>query len=452
VKNWLKHPDDINQPLTGAEITGMTFAGTSLAMLQIVISVFIAYFYTNVVGISAAMVGTLLLITRIADAFSDLGMGIIISKTRSQWGQARPWGLRMACPLLLLVLSIFYIPAHWGMAAKTVYACISYFLLVTVALTPASIIGSIIGTNMTVNPNSRKKNAMISSLFMIVGSVVGNVAVLQITQAMGDSYGAWRFVAILFGTLAFAGQVAQFLLTRERVGNSVLSPNASSKATVKSQLPALIHNKYFLIMCLVGMMTALDGAMAGCILYYVKYVLHNMELVSIIGAVTLLSMTAGIALTRVMEKKIPAKRLILAGLAVKIITLAINFFHPANLPLFLGFAALRGLMSGPMMVYSSVYLLNTIEYGEYKTGIRANHLIVSISSVWTKIGAGLGGALMGWLLNSGGYDGAARVQSIAAQNMIVSVYFLIPLVASVVTFILLSMYDLDRQPARFRHV
>jgi GPH family glycoside/pentoside/hexuronide:cation symporter len=445
MKKWFKHPTDINEPLTGAEITGMTFAGTSLAVLQVVISVFIAYFYTDVVGINAAAVGTLLLITRIADGFTDLGMGVIISKTRSKWGQARPWVFRMAVPLLLMVVLTFFVPQNWDLTAKTVYACVTYFLMITVAITPAALIGSVIGTNMTVNPKSRQTSSVISTLFVVLGSVVGNIAVLQITQSMGDSYEAWRFVAVIFGSLAFIGQAVQFLLTKERISHNTDAERKAAKPSVKSLLPALVKNKYFIIMCFVGMMGSIDGAMMGSVIYYVKYVLGSMNLVNVYAVINLVFMMAGVSLTPFIVKKIPRKNLIMAGLALKILTYAINILFPANIWLFFAFSALRALTGGPMMVYGGIFLLNTIEYGEYKTGVRANHLIVSVSSVFGKIGSGLGGALIGWLLSLGRYDGALAVQEPLAQNMIVNIYFLIPLVAAAATFVLMAFYNLDKR-------
>ena len=447
MKKWFAHPTDIHEPLTGAEITGMTFAGTSLSMLHIIISVFIMYFYINVAGISAAVVGTLLLVTRIADGFSDLGMGAIITKTRSRWGTARPWGLRMALPLLISVILTFSVPVNWGIHARTIYACITYFLMFSIAITPAGMVGAVLGTNMTVNPKSRQKNAMISSLFSIVAAVGGNMAVMRITTSMGDSAQAWRSMAIALGLFAFAGQVAQFLLTRERNHTTVGNAQHSPKNSILSQLPALTRNRYFIIMCMVGMMAALEGAMIGTMIFYVHYVLNsaNMTLIAIIGMVTMLPMIIGITLTPVITKKIPIKYLIIAGLVVKIITFGINLYNPVNLVLFISFTALRSFMNAPQIMYGSVYLLNTIEYGEYKTGIRANNLIISVSSVWSKIGAGLGGALTGWLLSLGGYDGMAAVQAVSAQNMIIVTYFFIPMVASVIMLILFMMYDLDKQ-------
>ena len=68
-----------------------------------------------------------------------------------------------------------------------------------------------------------------------------------------------------------------------------------------------------------------------------------------------------------------------------------------------------------------------------------------MSNVWSKIGAGLGGAIIGWMLNFGGYDGLAQVQSLSAQNMIVYAYFFIPMVVAIVALILIYMYDLDKE-------
>jgi GPH family glycoside/pentoside/hexuronide:cation symporter len=348
----------------------------------------------------------------------------------------------MALPLLASVILTFFVPENWNHAAKTVYICLTYFLMITVAITPASLVGMVLGTNISVNSKSRQKFSVISTVFTMAGSVVGNVVVLQITQAMRDSYESWRLVAVIFGCLAFAGQLAQYLLTRERQGSA---PKNTGK--LSESLPALIKNKYFIIMCFAALFIAVDGAMAGSIMYFAKYVLNRVDLLGVISGIMLLATMAGIGLTPILAKKIPAKRLILAGLAIKAATLFLNLLQPGSIVLFIGLGALRSIAGAPMMIYSSVYLLNTIEYGEYTTGIRANHLIVSVSSVWSKVGSGLGGALIGWMLSFGGYDGTAAVQGASALAAITNVYFLIPLVTSVVLLALMSMYNLDEKYA-----
>lgn len=439
-----RHPADIHDPLTTVEITGMTFAGTTLSVLQVVIHVFIAYYYTNVVGLSATLVGTLLLVTRVADAFSDLGVGILISKTNSRSGKARPWAIRMALPLLLSVVVTFCVPQHWGMTAKAIYACVTYFLMITIAVTPAGVVASVLGTMMTVNAQSRQKNAFISTIFVMLGCVIGTFATQTITESMGDTYQVWRAVAIGFGLLSFVGQVILYLFTKER-GCDDIEGKAGNPLTLKQSMPALVKNKYFIIMCFVGLFTSIDTAMASCAIYFYKYILCNTTLIGIMSSITLLSTLAGTGAVPILTKKVSPKALVLGGLAIKIISFAINMALPTNLPLFIAFTAIRGFAGAAQMVYGGVYLLNTIEYGEYKTGIRANSLVVTVSSVGTKIGSGIGGALIGWLLAFSGYIGGAAEQPAPVQAMIVCIYFFIPLLATAAQLALLCFYNLDKK-------
>ena len=453
----LAHPTDLSKPLTSFEMAGMTFAGTTIVVLQVTISMFITYFYTNVVGIGAAITGTLLLVSKIAEAFSDLGSASLIAKTRNRLGQARPWGLLLSPFIFITVILTFSVPINWGPNAKTIYACATYFFMTTAILAPSGIAGSILGTNMTSDSKSRQKYALIQALFTMIGCVVGNVAVLRITQSMGDGYGAWRFVAVLFGALAFSGQIAQFLLTRERLdGDRALEPVGGGDGSVQnkrnklriSRFSAVMRNKYCVVMCFVGLLTAIDGASAGCIVYYVKYLLHNMDLAGAAGAVSLISMVAGAALAPVIAKKAPIKNMILAGMAVKIVTLIINYLYPYNLLLFFSLTAIRSLTGAPLMVYSSVLLLNTIEYGEQLTGVRSNQSIVSASSFMSKIGAGLGGAMIGWLLSYGGYEAVKTIQGPGVLNTITAIYYLMPMAAAVLSSVLISMYKLDTNNAQ----
>src|SRR5699024_12601160 len=98
------------------------------------ISNFIAFFYTDVVGIGAAAVGTLLFVSRIFDGFSDLGMGILIDKTRSKYGKARPWLLWMAAPFGIMTVLLFTVP-DIGETGQLIYVYITYNLMVTIVYT-----------------------------------------------------------------------------------------------------------------------------------------------------------------------------------------------------------------------------------------------------------------------------------------------------------------------------
>lgn len=84
----------------------------------------ITYYYTDIVGVSAGLVGTIMLLTKVIDAFADIGMGVVVDRTRSRHGQARPWLLWMSIPLFVLIILMFSVP-DVSPGAKVVYAVVT---------------------------------------------------------------------------------------------------------------------------------------------------------------------------------------------------------------------------------------------------------------------------------------------------------------------------------------
>lgn len=90
---------------------------------------FLTSYYTDTVGIAAAAVGTMMLVARLFDGVSDLGMGAIVDKTKSKYGKARPWLLWTAPFMMLGLILLFSVPGNLGDAQKLVYAYISYIIM-----------------------------------------------------------------------------------------------------------------------------------------------------------------------------------------------------------------------------------------------------------------------------------------------------------------------------------
>ena len=87
-------------------------------------SAFLLFYYTDYAGVSAAAVGSIMFISRLLDGFSDLAMGVIVDRTKSKYGKARPWILRMAVPFAIAAVLLFSVPANLGDTAKLVYVFI----------------------------------------------------------------------------------------------------------------------------------------------------------------------------------------------------------------------------------------------------------------------------------------------------------------------------------------
>ena len=103
------------------------------------ISTFLLFYYTNVIGVGAAAVGTIMLISRFLDCIADLTMGVIVDRTKSKYGKARPWILRMAIPFAIGAVLLFSVPMSFGNNAKLIYIFITYNLVSTIIYTSINV-------------------------------------------------------------------------------------------------------------------------------------------------------------------------------------------------------------------------------------------------------------------------------------------------------------------------
>lgn len=436
------HPNELSAPLTSVELTGSLFGSVAMTLLFVLTSNFMSYYFTDVVGISATIVGTLMLVTRIIEAFSNMGMGMIITKTKSRFGHARAWILRMSLPLAITVLMTFSVPTSLSNNLKIIYAALTYILMTACAATAVETASSVLGASMTSHGPSREKRAIFSSIIALLAGVVGAVFIQQYTAARGDSPAAWRTVATIFAIIAFSGQMLQFLLTKDR-RHSVSDSHSAVKTSFRQMLPALLQNKYFIIMYFVSFLSAIDVAMNGAQMYYFKYIFHDTSIIAIVSIVTMAANLAGILLTPILTRKFRKTPLIICGLIIKAAASGAIALMPSNLPYFIGLTALKNVAGGPMMVLSGVLLLNTIEYGEEKTGIRADSLIVTTSSFSNKIGTGLGSALIGWIMALGGFVSGLEVQPASVGTTVVFISCILPAIVTVLQVISLLFYKLD---------
>lgn len=129
---------------------------------------FLTYYYTDSILISAGVVGTIMLLARFLDGASDILMGIIIEKTSSKWGKARPWLLWMIIPLIITFLMVFYIPPFLGGTAKIVYIAVTYTLLSAVTYTASNMAYITLFTLFAPDSNDRNVAATFRTLFAMV--------------------------------------------------------------------------------------------------------------------------------------------------------------------------------------------------------------------------------------------------------------------------------------------
>lgn len=419
---------------------GMGFFGVILVWT--LVGTFLTFYYTDVAGISAGVVGTLMLVARLFDGVTDLGMGTLVDRTKSKHGKARPWILWMGMPLGLTVVLLFAVP-DISDTGKIIYAFITYIMLILFYTAVSIPYKTLLGL-MSQEPNKRSMLNIYTGIFTMLSTLLITILAQPVASAIGGTQG-WTIVAAVCGVTIVATSFLAFRATTERA--EITSTNQQKQdIPLKIALKALFTNKYWLIIT-VYCVTAytLNALLAGAGLYYATYIFGNANYFSLIGFLLFVPTIVGFFFMAKLVGKFGKRNIALFVSVLGIFGPLVKMIDPSSLLVFSVGTVIQGFGLLPIIMFLYAMINDTVEYGEWKFGIRTAGLVNSAASFGMKMGAGLGGALIGWSLAFGGYAGALDVQSASAVNMIMALNIHIPLLLAIVQTILMWMYKLDKQ-------
>ncbi|MDQ0351953.1 GPH family glycoside/pentoside/hexuronide:cation symporter [Alkalibacillus filiformis] len=398
---------------------------------------FLTYYYTDVAGLAAGAVGTLMLVARLMDGVTDLGMGSFVDKTRSKHGSARPWLLWMGVPLGVATVLLFSVP-DLGDTGKLVYAYVTYILFILVYTSVTIPHKTLMGV-MTQDQHSRSLINIYAQILILSGTLLTMVISEPLAQVVG-----WTVVASIYGVIVVIALLITFKSVKERTELSTLS--GEDGVAAKEGFKALLKNKYWIIVTLFCVVSyAIMALIQGAGIYYASWIIGDSTVFSFIGAALILPMILGLFFLGPLVKKYGKKNIIIVGSSISIIGQLVRMIEPENLTIFLIGTAIVGIGYMPTIAFVFALTNETIEYGQYKTGIRSPGIINSGTSFGMKVGTGVGMALIGWLLGMSGYIGTADAQPQIALNMIITLNIYIPLVLAIVQIVLMLFYRLDRE-------
>ena len=193
----------------GAGVLGVAVIGQLIAQLS--------FFYTDKVGMAASVAGTALMVTKIADAVTDLIMGQIVDSTHSKWGKARPWMLWMALPALLAVLGLLCVPQGLGDTGKFIYAVVTNIFATAIVCTAISVPYACLLAYRTTDQNERTSMNVHRTICNFTTGLFFSVGFIPLTNLLGGTQAAWIKVAAVVGVVAVAGMLICFKNTPEPV-------------------------------------------------------------------------------------------------------------------------------------------------------------------------------------------------------------------------------------------
>ena len=399
------------------------------------IGAFLTFYYTDVAGIAAGTVGTLMLAARLFDGITDIAMGSVVDRTKSKHGKARAWILWVSGPMAISIVLLFMVP-DISPGGKVLYAYTTYILFILLYTAVAIPYKTLLGV-MTQHQHSRSLSNIYAAIFIMLG----NLIVMTLTQPLTDTIG-WEMLAVLYAGVSLASLAVTFLFVRERV----TAPMAHSKVPLKVSYKALAKNKYwFIVTGFAVTFYATIGLTQGSALYYAAYVFGKASYYPLIGLAISLPMLVGLFFLGPVVKKFGKRNVVMYGACLFIIGQIVRIVEPASLLPFLAGCALGGLGAMPALALIFAMINDTVEYGEWKTGIRTEGLVNSGASFGIKVGSGIGVALIGWMLAFGGYIGGAAEQSALAIDMIKVMNLHIPLGLAVLQVIFMLMLNIDKE-------
>ena len=455
----MNNPDKIKLK----EKIGYGFGDAASSMFWKIFGMYSLFFYTDVLGITAAAAGTMFLVARIWDSFFDVFVGIAADRTKSKYGKYRPYLLWFAIPFAVMGAITFYAP-ELGSTGKLVYAYITYSLMMIVYSMINVPYASLLGA-LSANPEERNSLSSYRMSFAFIGSFVTFMLLQPLVDFFGTHFGGetitqstdagistspmgWVLAVSVIGSLCIILFLLCFSWTKERVTQIESEENVS----IKEDLKNLFNNAPWWILVGTGLAALLFNAVRDsvAIYYFRDYVQLNYkmpgtgwDMTTIYFLVGQAANLIGVMAAPTISAKYGKKKTYMISILIAGILSILFYFVPNNIVIILILQFLISVFAGYVLPLLWSMFADIVDHQELLTGRRATGLIFSSSSMSQKLGWAVGAALSGWILAYFNYNpdvAQQAAETIFGEKLMIS---LIPAACCVLAFIGMLFYPLS---------
>lgn len=404
------------------------------------VMLFLTFFYTDIFGISPAFVGTMFLVVRIIDAITDPLMGALADRTQSKHGKFRPYLLWFALPFGLFSVLAFTTP-DFSENGKMWYAFLTYTLLM-LAYTAINIPYCALGGVLTADPGERVSVQSYRFVFAMLGGLLVSACTLPLVDYFGegDKAKGYQLTILAMSVAGVLMFLACFYGTKERV-----QPPAEQNSLAQGW-KALWANDQWRVLSLAALFLLSGAVLKNTLaIYYVKYYLELPDDISLFITLGMLGSIAGCMVAQPLAKRFCKVKLYIAvQLCAAAVCVAAYFIEPSQSMLAFGFFMLWNFFfnAGTPLLWAK--MADTVDYGQWKTGIRTTGMVYSSIIFFIKLGLAIGGAAAGWLLAGYGYQ-ADQSQTDTAKQGILWSFCLYPALGSVLVALVMRWYILTNE-------
>lgn len=421
------------------------------AMLLGIPGSYLTVYCTDSLGLGAAFLGTMMVICRLLDGFSDVIVGMVIERTNTKLGKARPWFVFSIVPLILSFVALFHVPRSLSQTGQAIYIYVMYILMTVVFYTMNNLGYHAMLPRFSLTPQDRVSVSAVRSFMCCIFMIAANVVIPIIIPLLGGEgpQHTWTVIVAVVGLIGLVCYSITGVAIKEKIPCETVSAaeKAQLSARNKQALKFLVKNKYFYVLIFAATVWFTSMNMMGIFYYFARDIIGN-------GALTGMLVMASMAPTLIAMPVIPGlfrkfgqKKVIIVGLLLGAAASAAIMLNPKNLIFGLLCLFIRGTVTAPQMAGVGTMAGDLTEYTERKIGVRTEGLATSAYSVGVKIGTGLGGALVAWGLAFGGYDYMLEVQSQATQDAVVFVLAALPAICYILSAVFMAFWNVNKETA-----
>ncbi|MGG1573237.1 glycoside-pentoside-hexuronide (GPH):cation symporter [Fictibacillus sp. NRS-1165] len=408
------------------------------------VSTYLLYFYTDNMGITAAAAGTLMFAAQLVNLIINPTMGVLVDRTNSRWGKFRPYFLFGCIPLAAIGVMIFTVPSL-DTSGKLLYAYITYILFNIIY----SVINVPYSSVLASMSNDYQVRSQISSIKVFLGQFGGlfvSSATLPLIHLFATEKAGFQMVYIGYGAILILTLLITFLGTKG-IGHTPRDTPKSETAplTLSKQMSTVFLNKYLLLLLsfiFVFQLTLITKNSS--VLYFFKYNMGQADMFSVYSLVGFAIQLVGIVINPFLVSKIGKRNVGIISQFLIIFSLLGFYFTASSVSMIFILGGISYLGYGMAIPLLWAMVPDTIEYGEWKTGVRAEGTIYSTFIFVQLFAQAISAKLSGSILSAVGYVPNA-VQSEGALNGIKAIVSLIPVTGAILCVIILAMYGLNEK-------
>ncbi len=391
-------------------------------IVYMLVNSYLLYYYNVVLGMSSVFIGAVLMGARIFDALNDPFMGIVVAKTRTRWGRFRPWILSGSVLNAFTIYALFAVPRGMADSPMRVWMAVFYILWgVTYTLMDIPFWSMI--PAITEPGHDREQLSSLARSASGIGDAVPTVLtmiivpVLSGTTALTGYWIGFKYWALIVAAVFVISEVVFVLNVPEK------KPTEMKSVGIGEMFRSLFRNDQAMcvVIAVILVYLALD-IVGNLILYFFQFDLGNTDVYSVFTAGCFLAQVIFMMLVPAFRKKTDKLRLFSIGILVQILGFAIllGFAFSGIYKGSWGILMLPGIMVnagyGVLNVLLTIFLSDSVDYGELKNGTREESVIFSMQTFTVKLASGVAAFLSGVAIDMIGLDTEAAAQSAATLN------------------------------------